>query len=238
MKADSDMVEVEQLIPFRRILVVDDEPSIAAAVATSLRCEGFEVEEAINGRMALAAAQEHPPDLIVLDVTLPDLDGVEVTRRLRASGSGVPILLVTARNGVGTGVPGWSMGGDEHLTKPFALAVLVARVHAILRRSGSEPEANGILRFADIEMDENAYAVTRGGRFIALSTTEFNLLRYLLLNPRRVLTKSLILENVWRYDYEGSENVVELYVSYLRKKLEAAGPRVLFTVRRAGYVLC
>ena len=148
----------------QRILVVDDEPSIVDAVATSLRYEGFGVDEAVNGRLALAAAQESPPDLIVLDVMLPDLDGLEVTRRLRADGIRVPILFLTARDAVEDKVAGLTVGGDDYVTKPFALAEVVARVHAILRRIGSEPEDEGILRFADIEMDENAHEVTRAGR--------------------------------------------------------------------------
>src|SRR5580698_8266830 len=207
-----------------RVLVVDDEPSIVDAVATSLRYEGFTVDEATTGRRALAQAQDDPPDLIVLDVMLPDLDGLEVTRRLRADGLRVPILFLTARDGVDDKVAGLTVGGDDYVTKPFALAEVVARVHAILRRIGSEPEDEGILRFADIEMDENAHEVTRGGRPIALTATEFNLLRFFLLNPRHVLSKSQILDHVWHYDFGGAGNVVETYVSYLRKKLEAAGP--------------
>ena len=214
-----------------RVLVVDDEPSIVDAVATSLRYEGFGVDEAVNGRLALAAAQETPPDLIVLDVMLPDLDGLEVTRRLRADGLRVPILFLTARDAVDDKVAGLTVGGDDYVTKPFALAEVVARVHAILRRIGSEPEDEGILRFADIEMDENAHEVTRAGRSISLTATEFNLLRFFLLNPRHVLSKSQILDHVWHYDFGGDGNVVETYVSYLRKKLEAAGPPVIHTVR-------
>ncbi len=221
----------------QRILVVDDEPSIVDAVATSLRYEGFEVDEAVNGRVALAAAQERSPDLIVLDVMLPDLDGFEVTRRLRADGIRVPILFLTARDAVEDKVSGLTVGGDDYVTKPFALAEIVARVHAILRRIGSEPEDNGILRFADIEMDENAHEVTRDGRVIPLTATEFNLLRFFLLNPRHVLSKAQILDHVWHYDFGGDGNVVETYVSYLRKKLEVAGPPVIHTVRLVGYAL-
>ena len=221
----------------QRILVVDDEPSIVDAVATSLRYEGFGVDEAVNGRLALAAAQEHPPDLIVLDVMLPDLDGLEVTRRLRADGIRVPILFLTARDAVEDKVAGLTVGGDDYVTKPFALAEIVARVHAILRRIGSEPEDEGILRFADIEMDESAHEVTRAGQPIALTATEFNLLRFFLLNPRHVLSKAQILDHVWHYDFGGDGNVVETYVSYLRKKLEAVGPPVIHTVRLVGYAL-
>ncbi len=221
----------------RRILVVDDEPSIVDAVATSLRYEGFEVDEAVNGRLALAAAQERPPDLIVLDVMLPDLDGLEVTRRLRGDGLRVPVLFLTARDTTEDKVAGLTVGGDDYVTKPFALAEIVARVHAILRRTGTEPEDSGLLRFADIVMDENAHEVTRAGQPIALTATEFNLLRYFLLNPRHVLSKAQILDHVWHYDFGGDGNVVETYVSYLRKKLDAAGPPVIHTVRLVGYAL-
>jgi two-component system OmpR family response regulator len=221
----------------QRILVVDDEPSIVDAVATSLRYEGFEVTEATNGRLALAEAQERPPDLIVLDIMLPDLDGLEVTRRLRADGIRVPVLFLTAKDAVEDRVAGLTVGGDDYVTKPFALVELVARVHAILRRAGADGEEEGVLRFADITMDEAAHEVTRAGQAISLTATEFNLLRFFLLNPRHVLSKSQILDHVWHYDFGGDGNVVETYVSYLRKKLEAAGPPVIHTVRLVGYVL-
>jgi two-component system OmpR family response regulator len=221
----------------QRILVVDDEPSIVDAVATSLRYEGFTVEEAINGRLALSSAQENPPDLIVLDVMLPDLDGLEVTRRLRSDGVRVPVLFLTARDAVEDRVAGLTVGGDDYVTKPFALAEIVARVHAILRRTGSEDSDEGTLRFADIEMDESAHEVTRAGEPVSLTATEFNLLRFFLLNPRHVLSKAQILDNVWHYDFGGDGNVVETYVSYLRKKLEALGPPVIHTVRLVGYAL-
>jgi two-component system OmpR family response regulator len=220
----------------QRILVVDDEPSIVDAVATSLRYEGFDVSEAVNGRQALSCVQESPPDLIVLDVMLPDLDGLEVTRRLRTDGVSVPILLLTARDAVEDRVAGLTLGADDYVTKPFALAEIVARVHAILRRVGGEPVEN-ILRFADIEMDESAHTVTRAGQAVSLTATEFNLLRFFLLNPRLVLSKSQILDNVWHYDFDGDGNVVETYVSYLRKKLEALGSPVIHTIRLVGYVL-
>ncbi len=221
----------------QRILVVDDEPSIVDAVSTSLRYEGFGVDEAVNGRLALAAAQESPPDLIVLDVMLPDLDGMEVTRRLRADGIRVPILFLTARDGTEDKVAGLTVGGDDYVTKPFALAEIVARVHAILRRVGSEPEDEGVLRFADIEMDENAHEVTRAGVSITLTATEFNLLRFFVLNTRHVQSKAQFVDHVWLYDFGGDGNVVETYVSYLRKKLEAVGPPVIHTVRLVGYAL-
>jgi two-component system, OmpR family, response regulator len=222
--------------PRKRILVVDDEPSIGDAVATSLRYEGFEVDEAVNGRRALASAQDRTPDLIVLDVMLPDLDGLEVTRRLRADGIRVPILFLTARDAVEDRVTGLTVGGDDYVTKPFALAEIVARVHAVLRRASGEPD-DELLRFSDIEMNEKSHEVTRAGSSITLTATEFSLLRYFLMNPRLVLSKTQILDHVWHYDFGGNSNVVETYVSYLRKKLESLGPPVIHTVRMVGYVL-
>jgi len=221
----------------QRILVVDDEPSIVDSVATSLRYEGFDVEQAIDGRHALEAAQERTPDLIVLDVMLPDLDGLEVTRRLRLDGLRVPVLFLTARDALEDKVAGLTVGGDDYVTKPFALVELIARVHAILRRSGAESDEDGILRFADLELDENSHEVTRAGHPIRLTATEFNLLRYFLLNPRRVLSKSQILDHVWHYDFGGDGNVVETYVSYLRKKTNRYGPPLIHTIRLVGYAL-
>jgi len=218
------------------ILVVDDEPSIVDAVATALRYEGFEVREATNGRAALSTAQESPPDLIVLDVMLPDLDGLEVTRRLRQDGLKVPVLFLTAKDSVSDRVAGLSVGGDDYVVKPFSLAEIVARVRAVLRRTygeDSEPQ----LKFADLVMDEDTREVWRGGTLLKLTATEFNLLRFFLLNPRRVVSKSQILDHVWHYDFGGDGNVVETYVSYLRKKLEAVGPPVIHTVRLVGYAL-
>src|SRR6516164_5150529 len=221
----------------RRVLVVDDEPSIVDAVATSLRYEGFEVDEASTGRTALAAAQERAPDLIVLDIMLPDLDGLEVTRRLRADGIRVPILFLTARDGVEDKVAGLTVGGDDYVTKPFSLAEIVARTHAILRRTGAAPEQDTRLRFADIEMDEDSHEVWRADQPIQLTATEFSLLRFFLLNPRRVLSKTQILDHVWHYDFGVDANIVETYVSYLRKKLDAFGPPVIHTIRLVGYAL-
>jgi two-component system OmpR family response regulator len=221
----------------QRVLVVDDEPSIVDAVATSLRYEGFEVDQATTGRSALARAQEHAPDLIVLDVMLPDLDGLEVTRRLRADGIRVPILFLTARDSLEDKLTGLTIGGDDYVTKPFALAELIARVRVILLRTSGSPDDDGVLRFADLEMDEGAHEVRRAGALIPLTATEFSLLRYFILNPRQVLSKSQILDHVWHYDFGGEANVVETYVSYLRKKLERHGPPLLHTVRLVGYVL-
>jgi two-component system OmpR family response regulator len=221
----------------QRVLVVDDEPSIVDAVATSLRYEGFEVEEAATGRAALASAQNNPPDMIVLDIMLPDLDGIEVTRRLRSDGIRVPVLFLTARDAVEDKVAGLTVGGDDYVTKPFSLAEIVARTHAILRRTGGETERDNRLRFADIEMDEDAHEVWRANQPIQLTATEFSLLRFFLLNPRRVLSKTQILDHVWHYDFGGDANIVETYVSYLRTKLDVLGPPVIHTIRLVGYAL-
>lgn len=219
------------------VLVVDDEPSIVDAVATTLRYEGFDVAQASSGRAALAAAQEHPPDLIVLDVMLPDLDGIEVTRRLRADGIRVPVLFLTAKDAVEDRIAGLTVGGDDYVTKPFSLAELVARARAILRRTRGEESESRRLRFADVELDEDTHEVWRAGTPIKLTATEFALLRFFLLNPRRVLSKAQILDHVWNYDFGGDAGVVESYVSYLRRKLDGEGPRLLHTVRGVGYVL-
>ncbi|HEY1636562.1 MAG TPA: response regulator transcription factor [Acidimicrobiales bacterium] len=221
----------------QRILVVDDEESIVDAVATSLRYEGFDVARASTGRAALSSAQEHPPDLIVLDVMLPDLDGLEVTRRLRQDGLRVPVLFLTARDALEHKIAGLTIGGDDYVTKPFSLAEVVARTRAILRRTQGEPETDGRLRFADLEMDDDTHEVWRGGTPLRLTATEFSLLRFFLLNPRRVLSKSQILDHVWHYDFGGDPSVVETYVSYLRKKLDKLGPPLIQTIRLVGYSL-
>ena len=220
-----------------QILVVDDEASIVDAVATALRYEGFDVREAVTGRAALSAAQEDPPDLVVLDVMLPDLDGLEVTRRLRADGIRVPVLFLTARDSLEDKIAGLTVGGDDYVTKPFSLAEIVARTHAILRRTHGERDGDGQLKFADVVLDQDTHEVWRAGNAIRLTATEFNLLRFFLLNPRRVLSKSQILDHVWHYDFGGDANVVETYVSYLRKKLDQHGPALIHTIRLVGYSL-
>ncbi|HEV8688040.1 MAG TPA: response regulator transcription factor [Gaiellaceae bacterium] len=222
--------------PRQRILVVDDERSIVDAVATALRYEGYEVQEAFAGRDALAAVAQFEPHLVVLDVMLPDLDGVEVGRRLRQQGYETAVLFLTAKDGTDDKVKALKAGGDDYVTKPFSLAEIVARTQAILRRTTGRAEAT-VLRFADIVLDEARHEVVRGSTSIALTATEFELLRFFMLNPRRVLSKGQILQNVWRYDFGGNWNVVETYVSYLRKKLDAAGPPLIKTVRQAGYML-
>jgi two-component system OmpR family response regulator len=220
----------------RRILVVDDEPSIVDAVATALRYEGYEVAEAATGREALAAVARAEPDLVVLDWMLPDIEGIEVGRRLRAGGFRTAVLFLTAKDSTENKVEALRAGGDDYVTKPFSLAEIVARVHAILRRTGGELPGD-MLRFADLSLDERRHEVFRAGAPIELTATEFSLLRYFLLNPRRVLSKAQILQQVWRYDFGGNANVVETYVSYLRRKLDATGPPLIRTVRQAGYML-
>jgi two-component system OmpR family response regulator len=219
-----------------RILVVDDELSIVDAVATALRYEGYEVEEAANGRDAIAAVVRFEPDLVVLDWMLPDIDGIEVGKRLRERGFKTAILFLTARDAVEDKVEALRAGGDDYVTKPFSLAEIVARVQAVLRRTGSDLPGD-VLRFGDLVLDESRHEVFRAETHIELTATEFNLLRFFMLNPRRVLSKTQILQNVWHYDFGGSRNVVETYVSYLRRKLDVSGPPLIRTVRQAGYML-
>jgi len=222
--------------PAGRILVVDDESSITDAVATALRYEGYEVDEASNGRDALAAVMRDEPDLVVLDWMLPDIPGIEVGRRMRERGFKTAILFLTAKDAVEDKVEALRAGGDDYVTKPFSLAEIVARIQAVLRRTnGALP--GDVIRFADVSLDESRHEVFRGEQLIDLTATEFNLLRFFMLNPRRVLSKSQILQNVWHYDFGGSRNVVETYVSYLRRKLDGAGPPLIRTVRQAGYML-
>jgi two-component system, OmpR family, response regulator len=220
----------------RRILVVDDERSIVDAVATALRYEGYTVEEATSGRSALAAVAGFEPELIVLDWMLPDLDGIEVGRRLREQGYKTAILFLTAKDSVENKVEALRAGGDDYVTKPFSLAEIVARVQAILRRSLGELPGD-VLRFDDLVLDESRHEVFRGATPVALTATEFALLRFFMLNQRRVLTKGQILQNVWHYDFGGNSNVVETYVSYLRKKLDVNGPPLIKTIRQVGYML-
>jgi two-component system OmpR family response regulator len=219
-----------------RVLVVDDETSITDAVATALRYEGFDVKEVHTGRAALSEAAEFRPDLIVLDIMLPDLDGLDVTRRLRRDGVKIPVLFLTARDATEDKITGLTVGGDDYVTKPFSLGEVIARVRAILRRTGADADA-GMLTFADVVMDEESHEVWRNGTSVHLTATEFALLRYFLLNPRRVLSKSQILDHVWQYDFDGDSNVVETFVSYLRKKLDRLGPPLIHTIRRVGYSL-
>jgi two-component system OmpR family response regulator len=222
--------------PGQRILVVDDEPSIVDAVATALRYEGYDVEEARTGRAALEAVAREEPDLIVLDWMLPDIAGIDVGRRVRERGFKSAILFLTAKDATENKVEALRAGGDDYVTKPFSLAELVARTQAILRRTAGDLPGD-VLHFADLALDESRHEVRRGDTLIELTATEFSLLRYFMLNPRRVVSKGQILQNVWRYDFGGNANVVETYVSYLRRKLDAAGPPLIKTVRQAGYML-
>ena len=219
-----------------RALVVDDEPSIADLVATALRYDGFSTTVRGSGREALTAVDEERPDVIVLDVMLPDLDGFEVARTLRRRGETMPVVFLTARDGSADAVAGLTIGGDDYVRKPFSLEELLARIHAVLRRRRSDDRSQN-LRFEGIELDEDAHEVTRDGHPVDLTPTEFSLLRLFLENPRRVLTRAQILDRVWRYDFEGNGNVVDLYVGYLRRKLAQSGPVPIETVRGVGYVL-
>ena len=219
-----------------RILVVDDDPKIRTVVRRGLAYEGYRVVEAATGEEGLEKAREHLPDLVVLDVMLPGIDGLEVTRRLRTGGEEIAILMLTARDEVKDRVEGLETGADDYLVKPFSFEELLARVHALLRRKTTP--AGEILRFADLELDVDAREARRGGRTIELTTTEYNLMLLFMRHPRKVLTRDVIMEHVWAYDFEGESNVLEVYIRYLRSKLEAAGEsRLIHTVRGAGYVL-
>jgi two-component system OmpR family response regulator len=218
------------------VLVVDDEPSIVDAVSTAFRYEGYEVGQAHSGREALEAVVRFEPDLIILDWMLPDIEGIEVGRRLRARGFRTAVLFLTAKDATENKVEALRVGGDDYVTKPFSLAEVVARAQAILRRTAGELPGD-VLTFADLMLDERRHEVSRDDTPIPLTATEFSLLRYFMLNPRRVLSKAQILQSVWRYDFGGNANVVETYVSYLRRKLDAAGPPLIKTVRQAGYML-
>jgi two-component system OmpR family response regulator len=223
--------------PTARILVVDDEPAITDLLSTALRYMGYQVTTAANGFMALDAAATTNPDLVVLDVMLPDIDGFEVCRRLRDGRDFVPVIFLTARDAEDDRVTGFVRGGDDYVTKPFSLEELTLRIGAVLRRTRAADEPEARLRFRDLEMDEDRHQVWRGGSEVNLSPTEFRLLRYLLLNPERVLSKQQILDHVWQYDFNGEENVVETYISYLRRKIDRDAPPLIRTVRGFGYVL-
>ncbi|HEV3283254.1 MAG TPA: response regulator transcription factor [Solirubrobacteraceae bacterium] len=220
-----------------RVLVVDDEPNIAEVVTMALRFQGFEVETAGTGREALAAVTRFKPHMMVLDVMLPDMEGFEVASRLGAQRAGVPIIFLTARDATEDKIRGLTGGGDDYMTKPFSLEELVARIRTILRRTGQASPESGRLVFEDLELDEESREVTRGGAPIELTATEYRLLRYLMLNPRRVMTRAQLLDHVWNYDFGGDGRVLETYVSYLRKKLDAHGPSLIKTVRGVGYAL-
>ncbi len=225
--------------PAPRILVVDDEPSITDLVAMALRYEGMEVAVAHTGRDGLDAVDRFRPHLVVLDVMLPDFDGFEVLRRLggdRTTGR-VPVLFLTARDTLEDKLRGFTLGGDDYLTKPFSIEELIVRVRAVLRRVHPEGQSSSRLQVADLELDEESHEVYRGETFVELTPTEFKLLHYLMLNAGRVVSKSQILDRVWNYDFDGNANVVEIYISYLRRKIDSLGPRLIHTVRGVGYSL-
>ena len=218
------------------VLVVDDEPYIADLVSMGLRYQGYDVVSVGTGRAALSAAAARRPDLLILDVMLPDLDGLEVCRRLRADGIDAPVIFLTAKDAVEDRVAGLSIGGDDYVTKPFSLEELAARVRAVLRRTAPAADASR-LEVADLVLDDDSHEVTRGGVVIDLTPTEYKLLHYLMRNTGRALTKAQILDHVWQYDFGGDANVVETYVSYLRRKLDRDGPTLIQTVRGVGYSL-
>jgi two-component system, OmpR family, response regulator len=221
-----------------QVLVVDDEPNIAELLGMALRYEGWSTTLAHTGIKAVSAAKAVKPDAVVLDIMLPDIDGLEVLRRMREHVPDVPVLFLTAKDAVEDRVAGLTAGGDDYVTKPFSLEEVVARLRALMRRSGvSTRSSSSVLTVGDLTLDEDSHEVTRGGEEVNLTATEFELLRFFMRNPRRVLSKAQILDRVWHYDFGGQANVVELYVSYLRKKIDAGHAPMIHTLRGAGYVL-
>lgn len=221
-----------------RVLIVDDEPSLIELLSMAMRYEGWELSTATTGTDAVRAAREAQPDAIVLDMMLPDFDGLEVMRRIRTEQPDVPVIFLTARDGVQDRIAGLTAGGDDYVTKPFSLEEVIARLRGLLRRTGAttvRPDSQLIV--GDLILDEESHEVTRGGKAISLTATEFELLRFLMRNPKRVLSKAQILDRVWDYDFGGQANVVELYISYLRKKIDAGRLPMIHTMRGAGYVL-
>ena len=221
-----------------RVLVVDDEDPLRELLSMALRYESWDVRTAADGAGAVRAAREFRPDAIVLDMMLPDFDGMEVLRRVRADSPEIPVLFLTARDAVEDRVAGLTAGGDDYVTKPFSLEEVVARVRSLMRRAGAQAARSGTaLTVGDLVLDEDSHEVTRSGTPVELTATEFELLRFLMRNPRRVLSKTVILDRVWNYDFGGQANVVELYISYLRKKIDAGRPPMIHTRRGAGYLL-
>ncbi|MBC7725105.1 MAG: response regulator transcription factor [Burkholderiaceae bacterium] len=222
-----------------RAVVVDDEASLSDLLTMALRYEGWDVRSAAEGRAAIALIREFQPDVVVLDVMLPDLDGLHVLQRLRADGQEMPILFLTAKDALDDRIAGLTAGGDDYVTKPFSLEELIARLRGLIRRStvvvadSSDP----VLRVGDLELDEESYEVRRAGRLIELTATEFELLRFLMRNPRRVMSKAQILDRVWSYDFGGRSSIVEIYISYLRKKIDAGATPMIHTVRSVGYLI-
>jgi two-component system, OmpR family, response regulator len=220
-----------------RVLVVEDEVSLAELLTMALRYEGWDVRSAGDGLSAVRTAREFGPDLVVLDIMLPDIDGLEVLRRLRAGTPTLPVLFLTAKDAVEDRIAGLTVGGDDYVTKPFSLEEVMARLRALLRRSGMTVARTPAVVVGDLVLDEDSREVCRDGDIVELTATEFELLRYLMRNPRRVLSKAQILDQVWHYDFGGNSNVVELYISYLRKKVDAGRSPMIHTMRGAGYVL-
>jgi two-component system, OmpR family, response regulator len=221
-----------------RVLVVDDEVNIAELISMALRYEGWQVSTANTGMSAVSTAKDVAPDAVVLDMMLPDIDGLEVLRRMRGSQPDVPVVFLTAKDAVEDRIAGLTAGGDDYVTKPFSLEELVARLRALMRRAGAQrAQSSSVLVVGDLELDEDSHEVSRAGEQIALTATEFELLRFLMRNPRRVLSKAQILDRVWNYDFGGQANVVELYISYLRKKVDVGREPMIHTMRGAGYVL-
>ncbi|WP_255623546.1 response regulator transcription factor [Cellulomonas chengniuliangii] len=221
-----------------RALVVDDEATLAELLGTALRYEGWQVETALTGHAALKLAKSFDPDVILLDIMLPDMSGLDVLRRVRAVNPLTPVLFLTAKDAVEDRVAGLTAGGDDYVTKPFSLEEVVARLRALLRRAGAVSEREeAVLTVGDLRMDEDSHEVWRGGDEIRLTATEFELLRYFMRNPRRVLSKAQILDRVWQYDFGGQANIVELYISYLRRKIDAGRAPMIHTLRGVGYVL-
>ena len=224
-------------MPRANILLVDDEDNLRSMLDAALSHHGFTVDPAANGRTAIEKALAAAPDLILLDVMMPGLDGFEVARRLRNDTSSLPILFLTARDATEDKVRGLTLGGDDYLTKPFSLEELVARVNSLLRRSGTESASSAVLSYADLILDDDAHRVTRAGVEIRLSPTEFDLLRFLLTNQGRVMSKAQILDHVWHFDFDGDGGIVETYVGYLRRKIDHDEPRLIHTIRGVGYTL-
>ncbi|GLY03523.1 MULTISPECIES: response regulator transcription factor [Actinoplanes] len=220
-----------------KLLVVEDDANILELLSASLRFAGFDVTTATSGSAAVSAARSSAPDLVVLDVMLPDLDGFEVIRLMREGGQRTPVVFLTARDGTDDKIRGLTLGGDDYVTKPFSLEELTARIRAVLRRTSASDEQPSRLVFADLELDEETHEVYRAGSRVQLSPTEFKLLRYLMLNANRVLSKAQILDHVWKYDFRGDDNIVESYISYLRRKVDNVQPRLIHTLRGVGYVL-
>lgn len=221
-----------------RVLVVDDEVNIAELISMALRYEGWQVTTAHTGTKAVAAAKETQPDAVVLDMMLPDFDGLEVLRRMRGLDPDLPVVFLTAKDAVEDRIAGLTAGGDDYVTKPFSLEELVARLRGLMRRAGAQQAAeSSVLTVGDLSLDEDSHEVFRAGAEISLTATEFELLRFLMRNPRRVLSKAQILDRVWNYDFGGQANVVELYISYLRKKIDVGRDPMIHTMRGAGYVL-